>query len=371
MLELKVPVRVADHTLLRLVDKGSYGEVWLACTTFGTFRAVKIIHRSGFTDSEPYERELRGIRSFEPISRSHPGFIPLLQIGQEEDYFYCVMEVGDDLRNGQAFSPESYTPKTLERFRDNRVLAPEECLKLSLQLVDAVARLHDANLVHRDIKPANILFVHGYPKLADIGLVTDPNSATSLVGTLGFVPPEGTGKPQADVYALGKVLYECLTGLDRTRAPQLPRLDPEATSPPLFMELMEVIRRAIHPDPACRYQTARALHGDLLVLANGASVLRLRALEGLWIRIKRFSKAAALVVAVLGTASYWHFKELSVREHEQQQRIGQQTASGMQDWDQLDYGAALGAFASALHGTEGHPAQRYRLSIHHDPGTDA
>src|SRR6266496_1675321 len=78
-----------------------------------------------------------------------------------------------------------------------------------------LAHLHAVGFVHRDIKPSNIIFVNGAPKLADIGLVTSIDEAHSLVGTVGYIPPEGPGSPQADIYSLGKVLYEAAFGKDR------------------------------------------------------------------------------------------------------------------------------------------------------------
>ncbi len=83
----------------------------------------------------------------------------------------------------------------------------------------ALNELHKHGLVHRDIKPANIIFVNGVPKLADIGLVATAAEARSYVGTEGFIPPEGPGLPQADVFGLGKVLYEASTGKDRHNFP--------------------------------------------------------------------------------------------------------------------------------------------------------
>ena len=82
--------------------------------------------------------------------------------------------------------------------------------------------LHENGLIHRDIKPANIIFAAGLHKLADIGLVTSISDDVSFVGTMGFCPPEGPGTPLADIYGLGKVLYEAATGLGRERFPDLP-----------------------------------------------------------------------------------------------------------------------------------------------------
>src|SRR5678815_2590309 len=91
-----VNMLIADHTLVRRIGRGSYGEVWLARHTMGMFRAVKIVHKRSFKDPRPFERELCGIRTFEPISRSHEGFIDILHVGlnESEGYFYYVMELG-------------------------------------------------------------------------------------------------------------------------------------------------------------------------------------------------------------------------------------------------------------------------------------
>ena len=109
------PLLIPDHQILRRIGHGSYGEVWLARNSMGTYRAVKVVYRKSFQDQRPFERELSGIRKFEPISRSHEGFVDVLHVGINEEYgyFYYVMELGDDRKSGQGIDPESYTPKTL------------------------------------------------------------------------------------------------------------------------------------------------------------------------------------------------------------------------------------------------------------------
>ncbi len=87
-------------------------------------------------------------------------------------------------------------------------------------LAEALDYLHARGLVHRDIKPSNIIFVDGAPKLADVGLVAQTGSARTFVGTEGYVPPEGPGTVQADVYSLGKCLYEMAMGKDRLAFPE-------------------------------------------------------------------------------------------------------------------------------------------------------
>src|SRR4029077_20339570 len=77
-------VSVPDHELLRLIGRGSYGEVWLARNTLGTFRAVKVVHENSFRHKQPFEREFNGVRKFEPLSRSHDGLMDVLQVGRND-----------------------------------------------------------------------------------------------------------------------------------------------------------------------------------------------------------------------------------------------------------------------------------------------
>ncbi|OLD94320.1 MAG: hypothetical protein AUI36_46505 [Cyanobacteria bacterium 13_1_40CM_2_61_4] len=100
-----------------------------------------------------------------------------------------------------ALNPACYVPKTIRSESRQRGRLPlNECLRISLSLTTALEHLHKHGLIHRDIKPSNIIFVDDVPKLADLGMVASVDATLSFVGTEGFLPPEGPGTPQADIY---------------------------------------------------------------------------------------------------------------------------------------------------------------------------
>src|ERR1039457_6742599 len=221
-----IPI-VPDHELIRLIGSGSSGQVWLARNTLGSYRAVKIVQEQMFKHRRPFEREFNGILKFEPVSRLHDGLVDVLQAGRNEaaGSFYCVMELAHDVTTGSIIHPETYSPRTLEQDKNRLKRLPvAECVRLCAAIASALGFLHKNGLFHRDIKPSNIIFVNGMPKLADIGLGTGASEGRSLVGTEGFRAPEGSGTVRADIYALGKVLYEISTGKDRNEYPALPEM---------------------------------------------------------------------------------------------------------------------------------------------------
>ena len=305
--------------MLRRIGRGAYGDVWLARNqATGALRAAKIVWRHTFEDAKPFQREFAGIQRFERISREHPSQLALFHIGRNEPagYFYYVMELADQaepdevaqLRQVSPRHPalpmgaggstfhliQHYTPHTLRADLEKGRLPAAKVLEIGLALSEALSHLHSNGLVHRDVKPSNVIFVNGRPKLADIGLVTDASDQCSIVGTEGYLPPEGPGTPQADIFALGKVLYEAATGMDRREFPKLPedlRSWPDAAQ---VFELNEIILKACAQDSKDRYQTCDEMHADLALLEQGKSVRQKRTRQ-------RFSvgKKASLVFWIL------------------------------------------------------------------------
>ncbi len=306
---------IPDYDLIRVVGKGAYGDVWLARGITGVYRAVKVVWRDRFQEPQPFEREFRGLRDFARVPNNERRQLALLHVGRNEQagYFYYVMELADDVLAGQRIDPERYEPLTLKRYlaQKNR-LRVAEVVDYAVEITQALAELHAHGLVHRDIKPSNLVLVNGQPKLADIGLVAAVN-ATSVVGTEGFMPPEGPGTPSSDVYSLGKVLYELATNLDRKEFPRLPEDLLTLEDAPQLMELNEVIVRACDPSPKRRYPDADTMLHELRLLQEGRSLRRMRMTERGLARARRIA-TTFLIVAGIGFGGAFIERQRAERE---------------------------------------------------------
>jgi WD40 repeat protein len=406
---LPKPPVIPDHELVRRIGRGSYGEVWLARNALGTWRAVKVVYRAAFDHERPYNREFEGIRRFEPISRTHPSQLNVLHVGRNDaaGLFYYVMELADadqpqgvetvksSVERGVSptdepstfnLQPSTFSPRTLRSELHHRGRLPfDECLQIGLALATALDHLHRHGLVHRDIKPSNIIFVKGIPKLADIGLVAQAEATLSVVGTEGYLPPEGPGTAQADIFSLGKVLYEMATGRDRQEFPELPTdlIQEPAGERAQLAEFNEIVVRACHADLKQRYQTAAELHAELAMLQSGKSVARSRAVERRLRFLQRAAAVITVIAAIVAGLYLWQARQTHiVRDlateksrladtngrlvRESRQRVVQlQTANGIRAMDAGDPATAALWFAEVFKQSQGDPAaeqrERFRL----------
>ena len=193
--------RVADrYTIRRGIGVGGFGEVYFAISEGGKEVALKQIQRN-------WEVELRGARHC--LNLKHPNLVSLHDVAQDEnEQWWIVMEyiAGPSLRRVLDDHPAGLDDQTLDRWFE--------------QICKGVAHLHTSGLVHRDLKPGNIFDDAGVVKVGDYGLSKFISSShrgghTESVGTFHYMAPEvGRGQygPGVDVYALGVVLYEMLTG---------------------------------------------------------------------------------------------------------------------------------------------------------------
>lgn len=238
---------LAGYRIDSLIARGGMGVVYRA-TQVALDRpvALKVIARELAEDAGFRERFLRESRLAARLD--HPGVVPVYDAREEDGELIVAMRLveGGDL---------------LELIRREGPLEPARATALLGQVADALDAAHAAGIVHRDVKPHNILVEGDRAYLSDFGLAKDfaagSESSASVVGTVEYMAPEQWGgakvSPAADVYALGCVLYEALTGVapfarkDADTEPQVPR------------GMEAVIERAAAKDPADRYPTAGAL----------------------------------------------------------------------------------------------------------------
>jgi DNA-binding beta-propeller fold protein YncE len=244
---------LAGYRLDALIARGGMGVVYRA-THLALERpvALKVIARQ-FADDEGFrDRFLRESRLAARLD--HPAVVPVFDAREEDDELIVAMRLveGGDLK---------------KKIDSGGPLLPIEAIALLGQVAGALDAAHAAGIVHRDVKPHNILLEGDRAYLTDFGLAkalgdSGVLSGTSIVGTVEYMSPEQwRGEqvgPAADVYALGCVLYEAVTGV----VPYARRAGGVETEMPAGLDA--VIERAVAKDPAERYATA----GELIEAAR-------------------------------------------------------------------------------------------------------
>ena len=244
--------------ILELVGCGGMGAVYKARQRqLDRVVALKILPPSTSREAAFNERFAREARAMAKLF--HPHIVLIFDFGQAEGVPYFIMEFVDGVNLRQAT-------------RAGRLL-PEQALAIVPQICEAVQYAHDAGVVHRDIKPENILLDRGgQVKIADFGLAKllgQAPSAVSLtgsrqaVGTPHYMAPEQIENPQvvdhrADIYALGVVFYEMLTG-------ELPigRFAPPSAKGNVDARLDDVVHKTLEKEPERRYQHASEIKTDV------------------------------------------------------------------------------------------------------------
>ena len=237
--------------IIELLGQGGMGAVYKARQPrLNRFVALKILSPEKQNDpqfAERFEREARALAWL-----NHPNIVTVYDFGETQGNYYLLMEFVDGM--------------TLRQLLQARRLASAEALAIVPQICQALQYAHEQGIIHRDIKPENILLdKKGQVKIADFGIAKlldqEPQDisltgAEDVVGTPHYMAPEQIEKPQtvdhrADIYSLGVVFYEMLTG-------ELPlgNFQPPSQKVQIDVRLDEVVLHALEKEPERRYQKA-------------------------------------------------------------------------------------------------------------------
>jgi len=276
--------RLPGFEILHEIGRGASAVVYLSRqNSVDRLVAVKVMR--AWSADESYLRRHRHEAS--TLSRmKHPNVVQIYDVIESDDALCSVIEYVDG--------------PTLAEHTGGRPQPPAEAARLMRLLADIVHAVHEAGILHRDLKPSNVLLTsRGEPKISDFGLaklVTGSSQVTThhgLLGTPSYMPPElaaddgqGAGR-EGDVYSLGAILYELLTGhppflgvtvLDtlsmiRERDPIMPR----SFEPGIPRDLETICLKCLAKSPRERYATASALADDLGRFLSGESIVARRA----------------------------------------------------------------------------------------------
>lgn len=257
-----VAAALPQFDILELVGRGGMGSVFKARQPqLNRVVALKILPNDPARDPKFAERFLREAQALARLD--HPNIVTVHDSGEAGGFLYLVMEYVDGA--------------SLRQLLRERRLQPEEALAIVPRICEALQFAHEQGVVHRDIKPENVLIDrHGRVKIADFGIAKlvsadEPRAALTeescVIGTPHYMAPEQIERPRlvdhrADIYSLGVVFYEMLTG-------ELPlgKFPPPSRKVQLDVRLDEVVLRSLEKEPERRYQQASEVKNDVETIA--------------------------------------------------------------------------------------------------------
>ncbi len=255
--------------IIALIGQGGMGAVYRARQpSLDRVVALKILPPPADRAPAFEERFTREARALARLS--HPNIVGVHDFGTAGDYHYFVMEFVDGV--------------TLRHLLATAKTTPREALAIVPQICDALQFAHDRGIVHRDIKPENILIDRsGAVKIADFGLAKLVGADVAefsitgehdVMGTPHYMAPEQVEHPlevdhRADIYSLGVVFYQMLTG-------ELPlgRFAPPSRKVQIDVRLDEIVLRALEKEPELRYQQASGLKSEIATIAPGVAAIQ-------------------------------------------------------------------------------------------------
>ena len=257
------------YKIQSLIGTGGMAAVYLATDLIlDRLVAIKVL-RLDFRQNDDAMRRFRR-EALSATQLTHPNIVGVYDVGQSQEMNYIVMEYveGTDLK---------------DYVRQRGALHPIEAVRIMMQIVSAIAAAHQNRIIHRDIKPQNILIDReGNVKITDFGIAvalsdTSLTQTNTLLGSVHYLSPEqargGMATIQTDIYALGIVLYELLTGrvpfdgesavsiaLKHFQEPLPPVMNPSVMIP---QSLENIVLKATAKDPMNRYRSCYEMFQDL------------------------------------------------------------------------------------------------------------
>jgi WD40 repeat protein len=324
------PPLIPGFEIEAVLGRGGMGVVYrarhLALKRMVALKMILAGGHAGEADIQRFHIEAEAVARLQ-----HPNIVQVFEVGADRGLPYCALEYVDGGSLGQKLQTGP--------------LPPREAAKLVETIAGAIYLAHSRNIIHRDLKPANVLLTaDGTPKVTDFGLARqlDADSGQTrtgaIMGTPSYMAPEqahGESKnvgPPADVYALGVILYECLTGrppfqganvvetLDRVRTEE--PVAPRRIMPRTPIDLETVCLKCLAKEPERRYSSAKELADDLGRFRRGEPVAArpVGAFERSWRWCRRNKLVASLgallsflVVAgtVVAVVAAMHFNRIA------------------------------------------------------------
>lgn len=262
------------YTILEEVGKGGMAHVYKAqCNLLNRTVAIKVLRNDLEGGDEFIHRFNAEAQSAACLA--HPNIVSIFDVGEENGLYYIVMEY-----------IEGITLK--EYIKSKGMLSSLESAEIASQICAALTVAHEKNIIHRDIKPHNIMVTtNNLIKVTDFGIARASNNATmqvgdSILGSVHYISPEqargGYVDGRSDIYSLGIVLYEMLTGKlpfesESPIAIAMKHLEetpvaPKNLCPDVSDELQDIVLKAISKETRKRYQTVSAMKSDIDVIIN-------------------------------------------------------------------------------------------------------